>query len=285
MVLFADDTSIIITDRNKLDFNLNINQTFKDINTWFKVNLLTLNFNKTQYLEFRTKSYYNVNTHIKYDENSTTNASEIKFLGLNIDNTLSWNQHIEHVISTISTACYVLRNIKHIVPLATLKVIYFAHIHSIISYGIILWGNPSYANKVFILQKNIIRIIMNTRPRDSCREIFKNMEIMTLYSQYIYSLILYTVNNKHLFNTNNGIHTYRTRYNNNLHFPLVNLSKFNKGPYISGVKVFNHLPQYIKKLVNDQKRFKFTLKRFLHHHSFIQRMNIVNIRRRERYKL
>jgi len=49
MVLFADDTSIIITDTNRRDFNINANQTFQDINTWFKVNLLTLNHNKTQY--------------------------------------------------------------------------------------------------------------------------------------------------------------------------------------------------------------------------------------------
>jgi hypothetical protein len=88
MVLFVDDTIIIITFRNKLDFNININQTFQDINTWFNVSLLTLNFNKTQYLEFRTKNYYNVNTQINYDEKSITTASEIKFLGLNIDDTL-----------------------------------------------------------------------------------------------------------------------------------------------------------------------------------------------------
>ena len=42
---------------------VNDNQTFQDINTWFKVNLFTLNLNKTQYLEFRTKNYYIVNTH------------------------------------------------------------------------------------------------------------------------------------------------------------------------------------------------------------------------------
>jgi len=114
---------------------------------------------------------------------------------------------------------------------------------------------------VFILQKKIIRIIMNTKSRDSCREVFKNMKIMTLYSQYIYSLILYTVNNKYLFNTNKEIHKYRKRYNNNLHLPIVNLSKFNKGAYISGVKVCNHLPQYIKALANGEKCFKSTLKR------------------------
>jgi len=259
MVLFANDTSIIITDSNKLDFNINVNQTFQDINTWFMVSLLTLNFNKTQYLEFRTKNYYNVNTQIKCDQKFITNATEIKFLGLIIDGTLSWKQHVEQVVNKMCTACYALRNIKHIVPLDTLRVIYFAHIHSIISYDIIFWGSSSYADKVFILQKKIIRIITNTRPRDSCREVFKNMEIMTLYSQYIYSLILYTVNNKHLFNTNNEIHKYKIRYKNNLHFPIANLSKFNKGAYISGVKLFSHHSQYIKALTNEQKCFKSTL--------------------------
>jgi hypothetical protein len=268
MVLFAGDTSIIITDTNKLDFNININQTFQDINTWFNARLLTLNFNKTQYLEFRTKNYYNVTTHINYDQKCITNTKEIKFLGLIIDDTLSWKQHIEQVINKMSTACYALSNIKHIVPLDTLKVIYFTHIHSIISYGIIFWGSSSYANNVFILQKKIIRIITNTRSRDSCREVFKNMEIMTLYSQDMYSLILYTVNNKNLFSTNNEIHKYRTRYNNNLHLPIANLSKFNKGAYMSGFKVFTHRPQYIKTLANDQKCFKSTLKRFLCRHSF-----------------
>jgi len=104
----------------------------------------------------------------------------------------------------------------------------------------------------------------------SCREVFKSMEIMTLYSQYIYSLVLYTINNKYVFDTNNEIHKYeyKTRNNNNLHRPMANLSKFNKGAYISGIKVFNHLPQYIKTLTNDHKYFKSTLKRFLYHHSF-----------------
>jgi hypothetical protein len=43
MILFVDDTSIIITDSNKPAFNITINKTLQDLNTWFKVNLLTLN--------------------------------------------------------------------------------------------------------------------------------------------------------------------------------------------------------------------------------------------------
>jgi len=81
---------------------------------------------------------------------------------------------------------------------------------------------------------------------------------MMLDSQYTYSLVLYTINNKHLLDANN----------NNLYNPIANLSKFNKGAYISGIKVFNHLPQYMKAFTNDHKYFKSTLKRFLYHHYF-----------------
>ena len=76
------------------------------------------------------------------------------------------------------------------------------------------------------------------------------------------------INNKHLFDTYNEIHKYKTKNNNNLHCPIANLSKFNKGAYISGIKVFYHLPQYIKALTSDHKYFKSTLKRFLYRHSF-----------------
>ena len=108
----------------------------------------------------------------------------------------------------------------------------------------------------------------NSRVRESCREAFKNMQIMTLYSQYIFSLILFTVKNKPLFTTNNEIHKYKTRNNTNLHLPTVNITKYYKGTHISGLKAFSHLPRYIKSLTNDMKSFKTSLKKFLYHHSF-----------------
>ena len=66
MVLFADDTSLLIADSNDLDFNININQFCKLI-SWFNSNLLILNLNKTHHLEFRTKNYYQVKTKVKYE--------------------------------------------------------------------------------------------------------------------------------------------------------------------------------------------------------------------------
>ena len=92
---------------------------------------------------------------------------------------------------------------------------------------------------------------------------------MTLYCQYTYSLILVLLyNNNMLFTVNNETHTYNTRNNNNLHLPLVHLTKFSKGPHITGIKVFNHLPQNLKTLVHDTRKFKCSLKRFLYQHSF-----------------
>jgi hypothetical protein len=168
-------------------------------------------------VEFRTKNYYQVKTTVKYEHKDISNSTETKFLGLIIDETLSWNQHIDHTATKLCSACYALRNLKHIVPQSTLRTIYYAFIHSIFSYGIIFGGRSSNANKLFILQKKIFRIVTNSGIRESCREAFKNMQIMTMYSQYIFSLILFTVKNKHLFTPNKEIRKYKTRNNTNLH--------------------------------------------------------------------
>jgi hypothetical protein len=116
IVLFADDTSLLITDSNKLDFNTNINQSLHNVISWFNSNLLVLNFNKTHYVEFRTKNYYEVKTRVTYDHINIANSTETKFLGLIIDKTLSWNQHVDWIATKLYSACYALRNRKHIVP-------------------------------------------------------------------------------------------------------------------------------------------------------------------------
>jgi len=143
MILYADD--ILITGANKRDFNENCKKSFQDINAWFINNRLTLNFNKTQFLEFRTNHYSNDIIQSAYDIKGITIVTEARFLGLTLDNTLSWKKHIEQVVSKMCSACYALRNIKSVVKEDTLKMIYFAHIHSLLSYGTILWGNSSYA--------------------------------------------------------------------------------------------------------------------------------------------
>ena len=84
----------------------------------------------------------------------------------------------------------------------------------------------SYSDKIFkIKKKNVIRIITNSRMRDSCRELLKKLEILPLYSQYIFSISIFVIKNKHLFYTNNPIHTIHTRFKTNSHPPTANLTK------------------------------------------------------------
>jgi hypothetical protein len=74
------------------------------------------------------------------------------------------------------------------------------------------------------------------------------------------SLILFTINNNHLFNSVNEIHKYKTRSFNNLYSPSINLTKYSKGAYVAGSKAFSHLPQALKWLTSDVPNFKRALK-------------------------
>jgi hypothetical protein len=94
------------------------------------------------------------------------------------------------------------------------------------------------------------------------------MKIMTLYSQYIYALLLFVTNNKNLFENNGELYDYKTRSHKNLHMPSMNLAKFDCGAYITDIRVYNHLLQSIKRQLNNGKGFKSVLKRFLCHHAF-----------------
>jgi hypothetical protein len=154
VILYADDTSVIITEPNPLDFKLNLNTLIEDINTWFTYNLLTLNIDKTQYLEFMPSKNLNKKGTIMCKNNHILNTVEsTKFLGLIIDETLSWQPHIEVLIKRMCSASYAMRSLKYFLQTETLRMLYFARVHSLISYGIMFWGFSSRATKVFIMQK------------------------------------------------------------------------------------------------------------------------------------
>jgi len=105
-----------------------------------------------------------------------------------------------------------------------------------------------------------MRITTNLRDRDSCRNIHKTMKILPFYSHYIFSLLIY-IDNIHLFLTNQEIHYINTSSNLKFHIPSSNLTKFQKGVYYSGIKLFSHLPSHIRSLSADTKLFRTILKK------------------------
>ena len=118
------------------------------------------------------------------DNNRISYSLYTKFLGLVVDSTLSWKPHIDHLINKLSTACYVIRSVKPYMNTNAIIMIYHSLFHAIMTYGIIFWGNPSHNIKVFRMQKKAIRIIMGCSNRESCRNLFKELIILPLMSQY-----------------------------------------------------------------------------------------------------
>ena len=68
--------------------------------------------------------------------------------------------------------------------------IYFSYVHSVLSYGIIFWGNIFYSNCIFNIQK---RVCMGSGRRVSCRDLFRQLNILSLQSQYIFSLLFFVL--------------------------------------------------------------------------------------------
>ena len=182
-MLYADDTSIIITHPNPDDYANNVNKIFSEVSTWFSNNLLSINHKTTTYLQFRTKNSPKLDFDTLELSNHITSDSSTKFLGIVIDEKLTWYDQINQLLKRLSSAGFAFRISTPLLPDETLKVLYFAYVHSILAYGIIFWGNSTHAIKIFRMQKRIICIMTKSDSRSSCRQLFKNLGILPLQSQ------------------------------------------------------------------------------------------------------
>jgi hypothetical protein len=202
------------------------------------------------------------NLQIGVDKTIFPSVTYIKFLGLTIDNSLNWKKLIEQLTTKLGKACYALRSFKQYLPTKTLLTLYYSLFHSVMVYGLIFWGNSTHSTHIFKIQKRAIRTIMGRQNRESCRELFKELKILSLKSQYILSLALFIVNNEDNFMINFDQHSIHTRSCSNYYLPQAILTTYQKGVYYSGVKICNNLPNDIKKFSYNSKKFKIALRQF-----------------------
>jgi hypothetical protein len=157
-------------------------------------------------MQFVNKNSFSIDLNVVHGNKKIANTCTTKFLGLTLENTLSWKTHIDTIVPKLSSATFAIRTVKPFLSQDSLKMIYYSYFHSILTYGLIWGGNSHYSNTIFKLQKRIIRIIVGLRGRDSCREHFKKLIILPLQSQYILSLLLFVVGNRSYFKENSDIH-------------------------------------------------------------------------------
>ena len=249
MVLYADDTNILIKGSNASELQDNINAASNKLEKWFYHNNLILNANKTNCLFF-FPSYTAVPAYPKLTISNTNTecVSSTKFLGLYIDNKLSWKTHITNLCRTLSTNIFLIRSLSTVLNKKALISLYYGTFYSRAKYGILFWGSSSGLLTVFRLQKKVIRIITHTHLRASCRQIFKKLNLLTVPCLYIYEVLKLIKSNLDGYTTHSDIHRHDTRMKNDLRQMSHRTKIFERSPHYFGIALYNKLPQTLKNI-------------------------------------
>ena len=126
------------------------------MNEWFNTNLLSLNFSKTCFMQFQSKNTSTTAINVDYNNKIKSNSTNLKFLGLVIDNTLSWKSHVEMITPKLNQASFMIRITRSVLSLELLKMIYYAYFHSVVAYGLVFWGNSSQSVNILKLQIELL---------------------------------------------------------------------------------------------------------------------------------
>jgi hypothetical protein len=133
IVLFANDTIMIITNPNPSNFEKSVNKIIQDINEWFNTNLLSLTLDKTHFIQFVTQNSSSIDFNIMHGYKKIANVYNTKFLGLALDNTLSWRTHIDTIIPKLSSASFALRVVKPFLSQHSMKMVCYSYFHSVMT--------------------------------------------------------------------------------------------------------------------------------------------------------
>jgi len=128
---------MIITNPKPSHFEKSVNKIIQDINEWCNTNLLSLNLYKTHFIPFVTKNSSSTDFNIMHENKKIPNVYNTKFLGLMLDNTLSWKTHIDTILPKLSSASFALRVVKPFLSQDSLKMVYYSYFHSVMTYRLI----------------------------------------------------------------------------------------------------------------------------------------------------
>jgi hypothetical protein len=235
---FADDTTLYLSHTEIKSLFKDANSNMKNLYKWLCANMLCLNVDKTKYIIIcpRQRKYNQTNLRLTINEHEITQVrssgreKSIKFLGIHIDEHLTWKFHIQHINNKISRTLFAINKAKHLLPKMALHTLYFSLVHSQLLYGITAWGSAIHNNtnsKMFKLQKRAIRIINKTTYRAHTDPLFKTCKILKLQDIYELQSILfmqsYETNTlpasfNNMFKHNSDIHPHiQTRQSSNIY--------------------------------------------------------------------
>ena len=197
-LIYADDTTITLSEDNVYQLCESLSSDLSIINEWMKANLLTINLSKTFYTVI---SLSNIPGNIQITLNGTelNYSQEFKFLGVIIDNKLTFKSHIKEISRKISKSVGIIRKISFF-PRFILKSLYYTLVYPYLTYCIQAWGYvcATTLNPIIVLQKKVVRIINGSDFYAHTNNIFNNLTILKL--EYIFkyhcALFIYQIQKK-----------------------------------------------------------------------------------------
>lgn len=179
-ILFADDTCLVASGKNNTWLEKETNLKLKKINTWFLANKLTINYNKTNFMVINGNKSRRYNFKLMMGENILKQVTSVKYLGVIMDEKMSWKNHIETIKTKLSRACNVVYKLRYIVPLKTLICVYYSLVYSHLNYAILSWGSTCKSNleSLYTLQKKFLKIMLFHDQRYSTDLLFSKLKLL-----------------------------------------------------------------------------------------------------------
>lgn len=189
-----------------------------------------------------------------------------------MDDSLTWSEHVSQLCRRLSSITFLLRRLKDMIGPDSLKQTYFALFHSVLVYGIVVWGNSTSSINAFRMQKRALRVLCGVGYRAHCQPLFKREGIMTLPCAYIYFTLLEIHQTKSIFARSSDIHTHSTRHSHDLRPNCYRLKKSQNNSL--NLNLYNKIPLAIRDLNNI--KFKTKIKQFLLKHCFYSVNEFIN---------
>ena len=274
--LFADDTNIYYESKDLFNLIKIVNKELRLVKKWLDANKLSLNIDKTNYIIFHSSS---VNVHsgsdIKIWKKHIKRVKIVKFLGLLLDEHLSWKYHISELSKKLARTCGMFFKIRNLLPLDVLFCLYNALFLPFLQYGLIVWGQTyaSYIDPIFKLQKKAVRAI-SFQPRMSPSlpifNDFKLLKLSEIFELRLLTFVFDSINKTSpscfhdFFLLSSSVHQYSTRQasQGDLYMFKKNSLQYGlKSIRYHGAKLWNTLPLELR---NAPTKIMFKTKLKIH---------------------
>ncbi len=260
-IIYADDTSLsgfLSSFGSNIRLSNNINHELQQISDWLKINKLSLNIGKTKFMVFHKANKKLPEIKLFLDGIELERVQNFNFLGVIINENLSWKPHTDKIANCISKTIGILNALKHFIPEGPKLILYNSLVLSHLTYGILAWG---YENgRLAKLQKKSIRIITLSSYNAHTEPLFKKLKLLKLEDLLKLNELkfFYKYTNQMLpeyfspncadfnFMTNNNVHNHNTRQRNRLHIVRTNHKYADKCVRHSIPITLNNTPNNIK---------------------------------------